>query len=172
MQWAQWTLCDRAQASAEQHRPSATVHWSRLFNNTLAHSAHLDTQPSRLPVPVGRHPGHCLVVTAPSAQHNTTQHNTTQHNTTQHNTTQHNTTQHNTTQHSTTQHNTTQHNTTQHNTTQHNTTQHKTAQRNTTQPNPPQPPPPCNRSGSRSSPRSARRCRSSSSNTWTSRTPN
>ena len=68
----------------------------------------LDTQPSRLHVPVGRHPGHCLLVTAPSAQHNTTQHNTTQHNTTQHNTTQHNTTQHNTTQHNTTQHNTTQ----------------------------------------------------------------
>ena len=67
----------------------------------------LHTQPSRLPVPVGRHPGHCILVTAPSAQHNTTQHNTTQHNTTQHNTTQHNTTQHNTTQHSTAQHNAT-----------------------------------------------------------------
>ena len=89
--------------------------------------------------------GHCLLVTAPSAQHNTTQHNTTQHNTTQHNTTQHNTTQHNTTQHNTTQHNTTQHstarhnttqrNTTRHNTTQHNTTQHNTTQHNTTQVN-------------------------------------
>ena len=88
---------------------------------------------SRLPVPVGRHPGHYLLVTAPSAQHNTTQHNTTQHNTTQHNTTQHNTTQHNTTQHNTTQRNATQHNTTQHNTTQHNTTQHNTTQHNTTQ---------------------------------------
>ena len=80
-------------------------------------------------------PAYRLLVTAPSAQHNTTQHNTTQHNTTQHNTTQHNTTQHNTTQHNTTQHNTTQHNTTQHNTTQHNTTQHNTTQHNTTQHN-------------------------------------
>ena len=60
-----------AQASAEQHRLGATVHWSRLYNNTLAHSAHLDTQPSRLPVPVGRHPGHCILVTAPSAHHTT-----------------------------------------------------------------------------------------------------
>ena len=72
----------------------------------------LDTRPSRLPVSVGRHPGHCLLVSAPSAQHNKAQHNATQHNTTQHNTTQHNTTQHNTTHHTTTQHNTTQHSTT------------------------------------------------------------
>ena len=32
--------------------------------------------PARLPVPVGRHPGLCLLVTAPSA-HNTTPHHTT-----------------------------------------------------------------------------------------------
>ena len=44
-----------------------TVQWSRLYNNTLAPGAHLDTQPSRLPIPVGRHPGHCLLVRAPSA---------------------------------------------------------------------------------------------------------
>ena len=31
----------------------------------------LYTQPSRVPVPVGRHPGHCLLVTAPSAHHTT-----------------------------------------------------------------------------------------------------
>ena len=78
-------------------------------------------------VPVGRHPGLCLLVTAPSAQHNTTQHNTTQHNTTQHNTTQHNTTQHNTTQHSTAQHNTSHHTAPQCNTTgRDNITQHST----------------------------------------------
>ena len=93
-----------------------------MQQHTYTQRAHNTHSPARLPVPVGRHPGHCLLVTAPSAQRNTTQHNTTQHNTTQHNTTQHNTTQHNTTQHNTTQHNTTQHNTTQHNTTQHNTT--------------------------------------------------
>ena len=83
VQWAQQTLCDRAQVSAEQHRPSATVHWSQLHNNTPAHSAHLDTQPSRLPVPVGRHPGHCLLVTAPSAHHTTPRHGTARHGTAQ-----------------------------------------------------------------------------------------
>jgi hypothetical protein len=56
--------------------------------HTYTQRAHNTHSPARLPVPVGRHPGLCLLVTAPSAQHNTTQHNTTQHNTTQHNTTQ------------------------------------------------------------------------------------
>ena len=92
----------------------------------------LHTQPSRLPVPVGRHPGHCLLVTAPSAQHNTIQHNTTQHNTTQHNTTQHNTTQHNATQHTDTNTNTnTQHQHQHQNKHQHSTAQHSTAQQKT-----------------------------------------
>ena len=60
---------------------------------THSHTARAQhTQPSRLPVPVGRHPGHCLLVTAPSAQHNTTQHNTRQHGTTQQDMTRHNTT--------------------------------------------------------------------------------
>ena len=106
--------------------------------HTYTQRARNTHSPARLPLPVGRHPGLCLLVTAPSAQHNTTQRNATQHSTTQHNTTQHNTTQHSTTQHNTTQHNTTQHNTTQHNTTQHNTTQHNTTQQtqhNTTQHN-------------------------------------
>ena len=102
--------------------------------HTYAQRAHNTHSPARLPLPVGRHPGLCLLVTAPSAHH-TTPHNTTPHHTAQHNTTQHNTTQHNTTQHNTTQHNTTQHNTTQHNTIQHNTTQHNTAHHNTTQHN-------------------------------------
>ena len=39
----------------------------------------LDTQPSRLPVPVGRHPGRCLLVTAPSAHHTTPHHTTSYH---------------------------------------------------------------------------------------------
>ena len=33
--------------------------------------SHTYTQPSRLPAPVGRHPGHCLLVPAPSAHHTT-----------------------------------------------------------------------------------------------------
>ena len=109
----------RRQSNAGQVRVCTGPAMQQHTSTQRAHNTH---SPTRLPVPVGRHPGLCLLVTAPSAHHNTTQHNTTQHNTTQHNTTQHNTTQHNTTQHNTTQENTTQHNTTRHNTTQHNTT--------------------------------------------------
>ena len=58
----------------------------------------LDTKPSRLPVPLGRHHGHCLLVTAPSAHH-TTPHHTTPHHTTPHHTTPHHTTPHHTTPH-------------------------------------------------------------------------
>ena len=64
--------------------------------HTYTQRAHNTHSPARLPVPVGRHPGLCLLVTAPLAQHNTTQRNTAQHNTTQHNTAQQNRTQHNT----------------------------------------------------------------------------
>ena len=106
-----------------------------MQQHTYTQRAHNTHSPARLPLPVGRHPGLCPLVTAPSAQHNTTQRNTPQHNTTQHNTTQHDTTQHNTTRHKTTQHNTTQGNTTQHNTTRHNTRQHNTTQGNMTQHN-------------------------------------
>ena len=102
----------RRRSNAGQVRVCTGPAMQQHINTQRAHNTH---SPARLPLPLGRHPGHCLRVTAPSAQHNTTQHNTTQHNTTQHNTTQHNRTQHNTTQHNTTQHNTTQHNTTQHN---------------------------------------------------------
>ena len=111
----------RRQGSAGQVRECTGPAMQQRTYTQRAHNTH---SPARLPVPSGRHPGHCLLVTAPSAQNITTQHNASQHSTTQHNTTQHNTTQHNTAQHNTTQHNTTQHNTTQHNTTQHNTTQH------------------------------------------------
>ena len=83
----------------------------QLCNNTLAHSAHLDTQPSRLPVPVGRHPGHCLLVTAPSA-HRTAPHRTTPHHTTPHHTAPHRTAPHRTTPHHTAPHHTTPHHTT------------------------------------------------------------
>ena len=105
----------------------------RRYPTHLRTTCMLYTQPSRLPIPVGRHPGLCLLVRAPSAHHNAPQHTTSQQNTTQHNTTQHNTTQHNTTQHNTTQHNTTQHNTTQQNARQQTTPHHITPQRNTTQ---------------------------------------
>ena len=49
--------------------------------HTYTQRAHNTHSPARLPVPVGRHPGLCLLVTAPSAHHNTTQHSTTQHST-------------------------------------------------------------------------------------------
>ena len=88
----------------------------------------LDTQPSRLPVPVGRHPGHCLLVTAPSAHH-TTPHHTTNH-TTPHHTTPHHTPHHTT--HHTTPHHTTPHHTTPHHTTPHHTTPHHTMPHYTT----------------------------------------
>ena len=44
--------------------------WLHLFPPITTHlhtTRALDTQPSRFRVPVGRHPGHCLLVTAPSA---------------------------------------------------------------------------------------------------------
>ena len=77
---------------------------------TLTHGAHT----THTAQPVYLYPwvdirAFCLLVTAPSAQHNTTQHSTAQHNTTRHKTTQHNTTENSTTQHNATQHNTTQH---------------------------------------------------------------
>ena len=60
--------------SAVQHRGPAAAPRPPLFppKTTHLHTARaLHTQPSRLPVPVGRHPGHCLLVTAPSAHHTT-----------------------------------------------------------------------------------------------------
>ena len=85
-----------------------------LPKTTHLHTAHtLHTQPSRLPVPVGRHPSHCLLVTEPSA-HYTTPHHTTPHHTTPHHTTPHHTTPHHTTPHHTTPHHTTPHHTTPH----------------------------------------------------------
>ena len=46
--------------------------------HTYTQRAHNTHSPARLPVPVGRHPGLCLSVTAPSAHH-TTPHHTTPH---------------------------------------------------------------------------------------------
>ena len=46
--------------------------------HTYTQRAHNTHSPARLPVPVGRHPGLCLLVTAPSAHH-TTPHHTTPH---------------------------------------------------------------------------------------------
>ena len=50
--------------------------------HTYTQRAHNTHSPARLPLPVGRHPGLCPLVTAPSAHH-TTPHHTTQHNTVQ-----------------------------------------------------------------------------------------
>ena len=83
--------------------------------HTYTQRAHNTHSPARSPVPVGRHPGLCLLVTAPSAHH-TTPHHTTPHHTTPHHTTPHHTTPHHTTPHHTTPHHTTPH---QHNTTQY-----------------------------------------------------
>ena len=93
-----------------------------------AHNTH---SPARLPVPVGRHPGLCHLVIAPSAHH-TTPHHTTPHHTTPHHTTPHHTTPHHTTPHHTTPHHTTPHHTTPHHTTPHHTTPHHTTPHHTT----------------------------------------
>ena len=81
--------------------------------HTYTQRAHNTHSPARLPVPVGRHPGLCLLVTAPSAHH-TTPHHTTPHHTTPDHTTPHHTTPHHTTPHHTTPHHTTPHHTTPH----------------------------------------------------------
>ena len=77
-----------------------------LPQHTYTQRAHNTHSPARLPVPVGRHPGLCLLVTAPSAHH-TTPHHTTPHHTTPHHTTPHHTTPHHTTPHHTTPQHTT-----------------------------------------------------------------
>ena len=63
--------------------------------HTYTQRAHNTHSPARLPVPVGRHPGLCHLVIAPSAHH-TTPHHTTPHHTTPHHTTPHHTTPHHT----------------------------------------------------------------------------
>ena len=88
--------------------------------HTYTQRAHNTHSPARLPVPVGRHPGLCHLVIAPSAHH-TTPHHTTPHHTTPHHTTPHHTTPHHTTPHHTTPHHTTPHHTTPHHTTPHST---------------------------------------------------
>ena len=93
-------LVDGLQVSPFPRFPPTTTH--------LQTARALHTQPSRLPVPGGRHPGLCLLVTAPSAQCTRPRHiNTTEQNTTRHNTTQHNATRHNTAQQNATERNTT-----------------------------------------------------------------
>ena len=69
--------------------------------HTYAQRAHNTHSPARLPVPVGRHPGLCLLVTQPSTHH-TTPHHTTPHHTTPitpHHTTSHHITSHHITSH-------------------------------------------------------------------------
>ena len=101
--------------------------------HTYTQRAHNTHSPARLPVPVGRHPGLCLSVTAPSAHHITSHHITSQHSTAQNRTAQHSTAQHSTAQHSTAQHSTAQNRTAQHSTAQHSTAQHRIEQHSTAQ---------------------------------------
>ena len=85
----------RRQGSAGQVRECTSPAMPQHTYTQRAHNTH---SPARLPVPVGRHPGLCLLVTAPSAHH-TTPHHTTPHHTTPHHTTPHHTTPHHTTPH-------------------------------------------------------------------------
>ena len=143
-------------------RPCVTAHRRRQSNagqvrvctgpamqqHTSTQRAHNTHSPTRLPVPVGRHPGHCLLVTAPSAQHSTAQHtaphrtarySTAHQSTPQHGNPEHGTALHSKAQHSKAKHGTgAQHSTaphsTAHSTAQHSTahsTQHRTAQHST-----------------------------------------
>ena len=64
-----------------------------MQQHTYTQRAHNTHSPARLPVAVGRHPGLCLLVIAPSAHHTTPLH-TTPHHTTPHHTIPHHTTRH------------------------------------------------------------------------------
>ena len=80
MAWVLQELCLHKQAEREgvQRAPGMTAVARRVTTKfprlpplppmtTHLHTARaLPTQPSRLPVPVGRHPGHCHLVTTPS----------------------------------------------------------------------------------------------------------
>ena len=68
----------RRQGSVGQVRECTGPAMPQHIYTQRAHNTH---SPARLPVPVGRHPGLCLLVTAPSAHH-TTPHHTTPHHTT------------------------------------------------------------------------------------------
>ena len=139
---------------------------------THLHTARaLHTQPSRLPVPVGRYPGHCILVTAPSAHHIASHHIVSHHITAQHiashRITSHHivsyriashriasrhSTQHSTAQHSTAQHITSHHITSHHITSHHITSHHITSHHITSNPHsaPPSLPPSLWFSGRRS----------------------
>ena len=109
---------DGLRASPFPRFPPMTTHFHTVRT--------LHTQPSYLLVPVGRHPGHCLLVAVPSAHH-TTPHHTTQLHTTPH-TTHHITPDHTTPFHITPHHSTPRRTTLQnlHDTTRHDTTRHYT----------------------------------------------
>ena len=72
----------RRQGSVGQVRECTGLAMPQHTYTQRAHNTH---SPARLPVPVGRHPGLCLLVTAPSAHH-TTPHHTTPHHTAPHHT--------------------------------------------------------------------------------------
>ena len=92
----------RPQSSPGQPpRPRCATHYTQ---RALRHTA--------LPfciLPCARHPGHCHLVTAPSAHHTTPHHTTRQCNTALHSTPQQSTAHHITSQYSTAQHSTAQH---------------------------------------------------------------
>ena len=71
----------RRQSNAGQVRVCSGPAMQQHTSTQRAHNTH---SPTRLPVPVGRHPGLCLLVTAPSAQHITPHHNTTHRTAPQH----------------------------------------------------------------------------------------
>ena len=93
--------------------------------HTYTQRAHNTQSPACLPVPVGRHPGLCLLVTAPSAHH-TTPHHITSHHITSHHITSHHITSHHITSHHITAHHITSHHISSHHTTPHHTTPHHT----------------------------------------------
>ena len=96
--------------------------------HTYTQRAHNTHSPARLPVPVGRHPGLCHLVIAPSAHHTTPHHTASCHSTAQHSTAEHSTAEHSTAEQSTAQQSTAQQSTAHQSRAQHSRAQHSTAQ--------------------------------------------
>ena len=95
--------------------------------HTCTQRAHNTHSPARLPLPVGRHPGLCPLVTAPSAHHITSHHITSHHITSRHITSHHVTSRHVTSRHVTSRHVTSRHITSHHITSHHITSRHITS---------------------------------------------
>ena len=110
----------RRQGSVDQVRECTGPAMPQHTYTQRAHNTH---SPARLPVPVGRHPGLCPLVTAPSAHH-ITSHDITAHQITSHHMISHHITPHHTTSHHITSHRTTSHHITSHDITSHHITSH------------------------------------------------